>query len=67
MLEDGWGSELLPGFNDLDDDALVTVDLVDIGVGDAHADCVKVHALVPGALLDGADLSLLLFSEKLYT
>ena len=58
MLEDGWGSEPLPGFNDLDDDddALVSIDLVDIGVGDAHAVRVKVDALVPGALLDGADL-----------
>ena len=60
MLEDCWGSEPLPGFNDHDndDDGLVSVDLVHIGVGDAHTDRVKVHALVPGALLDGADLTL---------
>ena len=51
--------------DDPDDDDLVSVDLVDLGVGDVHADRVKVHALVPGALLDGADL--LLFSYCLLT
>ena len=62
MLEDCWGSEPLPGFNDHDDDdndVLVSVDLVHIGVGDAHTDRVKVHALMPGVLLHGADLILL--------
>ena len=54
------GSKPLPCFNDLDDPddaALVIVDLVDVGVGDAHADRVKVHTLMPCALLVRADLS----------
>ena len=63
-MEDGWGSEPLPGFNDLNDlhdDDLVSVDLVHVGVGDVHADRVEVHALVPGVLLDRTDL--LLFND----